>query len=301
MDYTSFLSAEKCAIFLFHGVIEKSEYDVRNYTRKHLERDHFYRVLRALVQAGTPVRMDDIVEHYVTREPFPTHSFAVTFDDGFENNCSVAAPILSDLSIPATFYISTAFIEHGTMSWIDRIEHCLEHAPQGSLRFSWDQASHGFHDRASKIALLDYLRSRVKKDASIDLEELVQEVFTQCGIETVDATDEPLDRKLSWDQVARLHADSLFTIGGHSHNHLNLAFLTTDQAEQEVSTNLHLLDAHAGIRTNHYSYPEGLDYCYSGETIQILKRHGITCCPTAIEGVNDVRQDPFHLRRIAVV
>ena len=42
------------------------------------------------------------------------------------NNYSIAAPILNDLKIPATFYFSTDFVENNTMSWIDKIEYCFE-------------------------------------------------------------------------------------------------------------------------------------------------------------------------------
>ncbi|MFH1452519.1 MAG: hypothetical protein ABIH00_00885 [Armatimonadota bacterium] len=51
----------------------------------------------------------------------------------------------------------------------------------------------------------------------------------------------------------------------------------------------------------HYSYPEGLDYCYSDEVINMLKEYGIKCSPTAIDGVNKVGDDLFHLKRVAVV
>ena len=34
----------------------------------------------------------------------------------------LAAPILNDLNIPATFYITTDFITNNSMSWIDMIE-----------------------------------------------------------------------------------------------------------------------------------------------------------------------------------
>jgi peptidoglycan/xylan/chitin deacetylase (PgdA/CDA1 family) len=301
MEYTHFLSAGRVAIFLFHGVIEKSDYEVRNYTRKHLEKEYFDRVLQALSRAGTPLAMQDVVAHRRALEPCPPHSFVVTFDDGFENNHSIAAPMLADLSIPATFYLSTAFVEHNSMSWIDRIEYCLEHVPRMSLKFPWDSATHHFHDWPSKINLLDFLRATVKKRQSIDLEELVGEVFSQCGLSPVQSSDDPLDRKLNWGQASQMAAHPLFTIGGHSHNHLNLAFLTADQVEQEISESFRLLSERASIQTEHYSYPEGLDYCYSAEIIEALKRHGVTCCPTAIEGTNDVRTDLFHLRRIMVV
>ena len=54
--------------------------------------------------------------------PFPKNSFALTFDDGFENNMSIAAPILTDYKVPATIYVTTNFIENNEMSWIDKIE-----------------------------------------------------------------------------------------------------------------------------------------------------------------------------------
>ena len=56
----------------------------------------------------------------------PRNAYAITFDDGFENNYSLAAPILDDFNLPATFYFSTDFIENNSMSWIDKIEYCVE-------------------------------------------------------------------------------------------------------------------------------------------------------------------------------
>jgi hypothetical protein len=31
-----------------------------------------------------------------------------------------------------------------------------------------------------------------------------------------------------------------------------------------------------------------------------LKRRGVRCCPTAMDGDNDPSADPFHLRRIMI-
>ena len=41
-----FLSEEKLCIFLFHGVIEKQIDPVRNYTRKHMEKDLFAKLYK---------------------------------------------------------------------------------------------------------------------------------------------------------------------------------------------------------------------------------------------------------------
>jgi peptidoglycan/xylan/chitin deacetylase (PgdA/CDA1 family) len=302
MNYIQYLTNSGLAIFLFHGVVEKSHYAVRNYNRKHLEKDYFYKELKELQKNGMPMTMDDVIKHHESSISFPPYAFTVTFDDGFENNYSIAAPILSDLQIPATFYLTTSFIENNTMSWIDRIEFCLEHTPRGELRFRWDHPkAHAFHDRITKRKLLDYLRTNVKQSISIDLEELVQDVFSQCKMTPISKSGDPLDLKMNWKQVRELKNGGLFTIGGHSHHHVNLAYLSAENAEHEIATSIGLLRKNTDIEAEHYSYPEGLDYCYSDETIQILKRCGIVCAPTAINGTNTVDVDLFHLKRIAVV
>ena len=51
----------------------------------------------------------------------------------------------------------------------------------------------------------------------------------------------------------------------------------------------------------HYSYPEGLEDCYSDRVINVLKQHGIICAPSAIHGKNCIGDDLFHLKRIMVV
>src|SRR5208283_3747368 len=124
MQIADLLSRQTLAIFLFHGVVNQSNYRVRNYTKKHLDKDTFSQCITELKKMGHPLSMDDVVEHHNSRTSFPPRSFALTFDYGFENNYSIAAPILADLAIPATFYVSTAFITHNQMSWIDRLECC---------------------------------------------------------------------------------------------------------------------------------------------------------------------------------
>ena len=301
-NYSQYLTENRLAIFLFHGVIEKAYHAVRNYNRKHLEKDYFYKELKELQKNGMPMTMDDVINHHESSIPFPPYAFTVTFDDGFENNYSIAAPILSELRIPATFYLTTSFIEMNTMSWIDRIEFCLEHTPRGELHFRWDHAkAYAFHDRITKRKLLDFLRTKVKQSISIDLEELVQDVFSQCKMTSISKSDDPLDLKMNWKQVRELKNGGSFTVGGHSHHHINLAYLSAENAENEITTSIGFLKEKAGIEAMHYSYPEGLDYCYSDEIIQILKQCGIVCCPTAIDGTNTVDVDLFHLKRIAVV
>lgn len=298
MDYVARLRDDRFVIFLFHGVIEEQPHRVRNYTRKHLTKDYFAAVLRQLRQAGTPVSMDQILEAHRSGRPLPPRSFAITFDDGFENNLSVAAPVMADLDIPGTFYITTDFVTHNRMSWIDRIEWAMETHGGATLKLPWDTMSFDATPQ-SAIKVLNSIRSHVKSDPSIVPDDFATMVQMQLGhAQPVFSSHDPVDKKMSWTEVHDLARGPGFTIGCHTRTHAILSFLSPSDLASEVGGALAILKQCGGIATHHFSYPEGLAHCYSPAVIEALKASDIAICPTAEDGDNDVSTDPFLLRRV---
>lgn len=294
------LPEDGLAIFLFHGVIPRQKHAVRNYTGKHILAPLFAESMRRLAQEGHALSMDEVLAHCESGERLPPRAFAITFDDGFENNRSVAAPILADFGIPATIYVTSDFIERNGMSWIDRIEQAVEEAPAQLLDVEWAQAPFPLTDTESRIAFLNAVRKHVKSTPGCDANAFADALTARLGKAGGSAADDLLDLKLTWPQVRELHESDLFTIGGHSHTHAILSFLSPEQLATELDTSLSLLQQKAAVGPEHYSYPEGLQHCYSDAVITALKQRGVRCCPTAIEGINRAGEDPFHLRRIMV-
>ena len=128
--YLSKLCEDTFVIFLFHGVIKDGNTGIRNYSRKHLLAEEFEILIKKLKVKGNPISMEDIMRHHDNGRELPKYSYAINFDDGFENNYSVAAPILEKYLTPAAFYISTNLVDKNLMTWIDQIEYCFE----GELR-----------------------------------------------------------------------------------------------------------------------------------------------------------------------
>jgi peptidoglycan/xylan/chitin deacetylase (PgdA/CDA1 family) len=91
---------------------------------------HRVRDLHELATAGPPVVNE--------------RGVALTFDDGYRSDISVAAPVLAQLHLPATFFVTPAWIgTPGFMDWSDVREllrlgmtvgaHGLDHTPLSSL------------------------------------------------------------------------------------------------------------------------------------------------------------------------
>lgn len=301
--YLNSLSDQTLSMFLLHGVVEKSECDVRNYNRKHILKDDFHGLLKGLKNSGGhALSLDEVVEHIKNKAPFPKKSYALTFDDGFENNYSVAAPILSDFKIPAMIYVATDFVNENRMSWVDQAEHCIEETKVSSLKFSFVSEETGLETREKKIKFLDLFRKKLKncKDIFRKRNTIIRELFDVCKVPYTDKSEGPLDQKMSWEQVKALSDDSNFTIGGHTHTHPIMTYLEEGELADEVETCLRLLEKNTGQKIKHFSYPEGMENCYDEKVIDFLKKKEIICSPTAIEGVNDVHSDLFHLKRINV-
>jgi peptidoglycan/xylan/chitin deacetylase (PgdA/CDA1 family) len=297
-SYAQHLIEDGYVVFLLHGVIRTQAHSVRNYTRKHLPLDDFTVFLRGLKSAGTPISLSEVVEATANRTRLPPRAFAITFDDGFENNASIAAPVLDDMKIPACFYLTTRFVDEGAGSWIDLIEHAVEHSGVEAIDVAGERMPCA--TRGEKIAVLDRVRRLVKNDRAIDPYAFAADMRARLGV-TANPADAQLDEKMTWEQARQLEAHPRFLVGGHSHTHRILAFLQPAELHAEIATSLELLRKNLRGPITHYSYPEGLAHCYSPAVIESLRSEGIVCCPTAEHGVNRVGEDLFRLKRIMVV
>ena len=300
--YLSRLRENTFVIFLFHGVIQDVNTGIRNYTKKHLLAEEFEILIKRLKAKGNPISMDDVMWHHENGKRLPPCSYAITFDDGFENNYSVAAPILEKHSTSATFYVSTNLVDKNLMTWTDQIEYCFENMNPASVQLPWNNNYLQLNSEKSKIDCLKDIRTQVKKDPQhYEPEKVVSMIFKQCSVNMVSSNDHPLDQKMNWDQVSELQHNKLFTVGGHSHNHVSLGLLDSSAMKNEIDTSINLLRNKAGISSRHYSYPEGQKNDFNENVIAELKKNNIRCCPTAIDGLNDSTiGSMFYLKRVMV-
>ncbi len=300
-DYTSYLKNDTLSIFLFHGVIpDTKQYKVRNYNKKHIHESYFRDILKSLLRFGTAISIEDIANNHT--KSAATNPFIISFDDGFKNNKTIAAPILEELGIPAVFYVTTGFVEYNGMSWIDKIEWLFENI-EGEHRIAVQENEKVIinMDSASKISALELIRKHVKQSKQLDVNSYVSDLFSQLGKDVVPSSLDVLDEKMNWKDVIDLNSSDLFTIGGHTHSHAIMSYLSDKDLVREVDMSLSLIQKHLGATPEHYSYPEGQREHYNQHVISLLKSRGITCCPSAVAGVNTYPLDVFNLNRVMVI
>lgn len=299
-DYSKYLKKKSNVIFLFHGVIDKNPFKIRNYTKKHLFKKEFIKVLNNLIKKGNCISLDQVYDTLKNKKNFKDYSYSITFDDGFYNNYKIAAPILKKKKLYATFYLTSSFIDKNETSWIDKIEFMIEKIRTKKILNVFDKTFKIENNKKTKIDFLNSIRYLAKKN-NTDFKKLVLDIKKQLGFyDKLNNLNNILDKKMNWSQVKKLNQCKYFTIGGHTVNHPILSFLNNSEAKREIYGSINIIEKNTKIKINHYSYPEGLKHTFGKREINFLKNKGIKICPSAEFGFNNKNSDPFKLKRIFV-
>ena len=295
------LTASEVTIFLFHGVTAERSVGIRNYTGKHVQLDDFSQLMRALAQVGSPISMDEAYRSLTRQAPVSPGGFVITFDDGFWNNLSLAAPSLADLGIPATFYLTSNFIDQNSQSWVDRIEGAIDAISEPSFRAPHPMSqTFPLVTQADKIHFMQEVRRTVKADRLTDPDAFADALVADLAPLGESTWVEAFDRKLTWDESRTLSNDSLFTIGGHGRSHRILGYMNQEEMQQEVTDCLDRITRGTGVDTSHFSYPEGFEGSFNDLVVTSLQDRGIVTAVTTLPGSNSVGGDMMRLQRIFV-
>ena len=278
---------DKSCILLYHGVTNSKSFGIENYSNKHIQSDEFEKQMKFLKENKKVVSIRDI-----KKEP---NSVAITFDDTFKNVRDVALPILKKYNIPATFFISTGFIENNKNFWVDRIEHMINFSDRKEITF--DGKLFNLSDKSQKINSLINIKSKLKKCEPLIREKYLNDIRVEIGWK--DDVEVNNYKNLNVDDVRKLHNPPMYEVGGHTVNHEILSYLDDETLDSEISDCIKTLEEITNKTIDLFSYPEGQQNHYDERVIRCLKKNGITISPSAIDGfIGD--EDEFNYRRVMV-
>lgn len=287
-------------ILLYHGVTGSPSEGIENYSGKHMPADRFASQMRTIQRHCAVLSIDEVVDLSRRGRPFPRRAVVVSFDDGFANNCTVAAPILEALRLPAVFYVTSGMVNTDLMFWVDELEDCLNRSTVQTMTVTLDRPCEFVLDgRAQRISALETIK-RFCKSAPCHVKDGVLSAVKQATgvVPAVEHADNY--RKITWEQLRTMAASPLFTVGGHSLYHDVLSGLPTTRMQQDCRLSLGLLSYQLRMPIPHCSYPEGQAHHYDAQVVDALQEQGVVCCPTAVHGLNPPGTDLFHLRRVMV-
>jgi peptidoglycan/xylan/chitin deacetylase (PgdA/CDA1 family) len=195
----------------------------------------------------------------------------LTFDDGYRDNFTEALPVLRAHGLPATFFVTTRFLDTRQIAWWDEIA-WIVHAAQGrelNMR-PWVKRPLSIEQRPRQ----DAVRTLIGLCSSLPQEEQ-ENLLDRLAEAAQTGRHRPGgDFWMTWDQVRELRAAGMH-IGGHSVSHPQLAALSTDAQYREITGCQARLEAELGEPMRYFSYPFGSRESFAMSTREILDASGV--------------------------
>lgn len=267
------LTRHGARILAYHGVDDRDE-PLLNFDGFHVRPEVFERHLLTLERHFHVMRLRELAERFASGDAPPPGAVAITFDDGYLNNLTQAAPLLEKHGMTATFFLTTGFVDGTHQPWWFR------------------------------------LRAQVAADGLGGEEARGQIIRSEARLKRLPARDRELELAgcpvaagaypmLDWSGVGELLKGG-HDIGAHTVSHISMNHETVEDVKREVAGSLSRIEEKTGLRPALYSYPYG-ERVHQNEAIaQLVRDGGCRCGVTTEEGFNPRGSDPFLLRRLSI-
>ncbi|MEZ5461192.1 MAG: polysaccharide deacetylase family protein [Dokdonella sp.] len=247
----------------------------------------------------SPIRFRDVIEAWEQGRSLPPRPVIVTFDDGYDDNYRIAFPILRELGVPATFFVSTGHIDSARVFAYDWLVHMLLRTGATRLRIEELQIDEVLPDsRRQRRSVAARLLDRMKwldADAQSTVIERLEREWAMPR-----APGHPDCRPMSWDELREMQAAGM-EIGSHGIWHNMLAKLPSLAMHAEVAGSKAALDRELERDVEVISYPVGGQDAYDEAVIEAARESGFRLGCSYVAGTSPVpRQPEFELRRLPI-
>lgn len=221
----------------------------------------------------------------------PPRAVCITFDDGYRSVHDLALPILMELDLHATVFVTSGYLGNGNM-WNDRIIEAVQNLPAGALDLRhlnlgiYPLMSLADRRRAAEelIAASKYLPPERRGAVAQELEDML-------GYRLSD------EAMLTPEMVRNLALQGL-EIGGHTVSHPILAGLDDDAARYEIAEGKRQLEAIIGRPVSLFAYPNGkFGIDFDERHMRMAKEAGFSAAFTTSIGAASRKNDLFRLPR----
>lgn len=275
----------KLSVLMYHQVLPEHDF-MRPYE---MTAKIFSQHLEYLTANFTLLTLSDALNKLHSNS-LPSNAAVMTFDDGYENNASIALPMLNKYGVPASFYIASDFLNGGAM-WNDKVLEAVRRWPAGKLNLAIGEKKLEFQlsdDKSRAYAGGELLNAF--KYLPLAQRKVAVDEFTSGAIDG-------LNYMMSDAQVKLLH-DNGMEIGGHTCSHPILASLSESKAFKQISDNKAYLESILGQKITSFAYPNGKPgKDYTKQTIDLVKKAGYQYAVSTHEGVASSLTDEFQIPR----
>jgi glycosyltransferase involved in cell wall biosynthesis/peptidoglycan/xylan/chitin deacetylase (PgdA/CDA1 family) len=236
--------------------------------------DEFRRQMLLLKERCDVLTLSELIDRESNGTRSAKPAAVVTVDDGYADVFRVAAPILQELSIPATVFVTTGFIDRKLFLWPDQLRALIERSAAGTFRVGgyWQGLEIRLGSKEERELLWNDLADRLLFTTTATRESAIADLADSLQL-SIDDNDMSAYEAMTWAELRQLH-DAGFEIGDHSCTHACLPALSDEDLEAEIVGSKALLERSLGSRVRSFAYPNGTLKDSDERVIKVLRQAG---------------------------
>jgi peptidoglycan/xylan/chitin deacetylase (PgdA/CDA1 family) len=266
------LGPRRFRILCYHGVVEDEFAEAPWIPHFFVTRSAFERQLAYLRRNATVLPLSEACGR-LRNDSLPARAVSITFDDGYANNLHTAYPLLRQFGLPATIFLSSAYIESGQFYPFLQI-------------------------RLIRLARPDADVTEYKPSPLDDVMRGIRRFWPAVEAGLSDAQRRIL-RPMTIEEVGQMN-EGLVEFGAHTHTHCILSNESHERRRDEIRSSVAKVRQWTGKPECSFSYPNGQRGDYGEFDKQVLRGEGIDNAVSGMTGANTPRTDMLELRRYPV-
>jgi peptidoglycan/xylan/chitin deacetylase (PgdA/CDA1 family) len=236
----------------------------------------FEQQLQVLRATCCCLRLEELAKRAMA-DDLPERAVALTFDDGYGDNLTHAAPVLEHYEVPATVFLATGSIGSGREFWWDELERIFlqpGHLPS-TLELTIGPTQHNWHLEGAAAYDIDSFRQhrgwKVRQEPPTRRHQIYKEIYRLLRSLAVADREAVLARLRAWanvppearathrtlsePEVADLARSPWLEVGAHSVDHIELPGLADDEAQRQIAGSKSDCERITGRKISAFSYP----------------------------------------------
>ncbi|MBI4232785.1 polysaccharide deacetylase family protein [Candidatus Peregrinibacteria bacterium] len=229
---------------------------------------------------------------------FPQNSLVITFDDGYLDNYTYAKPILEQLQVPATIFVSTGNLGRNEEFWWDALERLFligENLPSDIELALPTKKRHWKLTTPEEMKTAQHELHSLFREMSPDM---VRKSLTMLSSRiSVPPGARPEFRVMNEEELRDLASSRFITLGAHTHSHTKLANQTRSAQRADILMSKKILEQILNRNIKHFSYPFGTMDDYNLESLEVVRELGFLSACSNFPGVIRKKVNPYKLPR----
>lgn len=250
----------KVVILMYHGIITPGSHNPlkNHYSYNVAKKDFEYQARYLAMNCNVISASEAMSGENLSMEK---KNVVITFDDGYRNNFTSAYQILKKYGLPATYSISTDFVNKRSALWNDIIEYAVIHSKQNTARIKHDDSWQDFTlvTIEDKIRLYNWLLAMCIEIKQENRDRFISDILRELDVQ-VDYEKlfkDPDYEPMTPDDISIMADSGMAEFASHSVHHYALtrtdeATLSNEAAESKIQ-----IEELSGRQCRYFCIPGG--------------------------------------------